>query len=38
MITHLVPIEFPIKLYTVMLGWFIVYIEGSQVSPQYNRV
>ena len=30
-LTHCVPMDFPIKFYTVMSGWSIVYIEGSQV-------
>ena len=25
------PMEFSIKFYTVKSGWFIVYIEGSQI-------
>ena len=29
--TLFVPMEFPIKFDTVMSGWSIVYIKGSQV-------
>ena len=31
LLTHFVPMEFPIKFDTVKSGWSIVYIEGSQV-------
>ena len=30
-LTHLIPMEFSIKLYIIKTGWPIVYIEGSQV-------
>ena len=29
--TLFVPMEFPMKLDTIKAGWFIIYIEGSQV-------
>ena len=37
-LTHCVPMEFPIKFDTVKSGWFIVYFEGSQVIISKNSI